>query len=448
MGKGTVSPQQRKDHAAIARYMFENYSQVSYAVGLISRYSAPVYPQADSVETDWNELALTRFLNWAKRCDWSGRYDLWTMQRIASNLLDTDGECAFWLRDSDDGVKIDLVEAWQIYTPESKEKDPLCVDGVQLDKCGRITGYWVEDLGTSVFVDAGKIKLLSHPGRYSALRAESPMRQGINDLRDANDIKAFQKQAVKLDSIIASYIKRGVGNDSVPSSFDDNVATSAQKAAGITQADLVGGELKSTDNGDEIVSLKSDRPGTNVMAFLDALAGNFVASLQMPPAFYLDERLTAPNQRSVNGKAQRRFDERQDLFCDLLDFLWPRIQAGFQSPAKNPPDGWDRISYQCPAKHSIDAGREAAQEREDVAAGLMTRRNSFANRGMDFVHENKQWFRETDQIVDETIARAKQRGLTPAEYIAIANSTAATASAPPVQAATPAPEDPAKEPSK
>jgi len=206
MGKGTVSPQQRKDHAAIARYMFENYSQVSYAVGLISRYSAPVYPQADSVETDWNELALTRFLNWAKRCDWSGRYDLWTMQRIASNLLDTDGECAFWLRDSDDGVKIDLVEAWQIYTPESKEKDPLCVDGVQLDKCGRITGYWVEDLGTSVFVDAGKIKLLSHPGRYSALRAESPMRQGINDLRDANDIKAFQKQAVKLDSIIASYI--------------------------------------------------------------------------------------------------------------------------------------------------------------------------------------------------------------------------------------------------
>ncbi len=30
----------------------------------------------------------------------------------------------------------------------------------------------------------------------------------------------------------------------------------------------------------------------------------------LPPAFFLDEKLTGPNQRAVNGKAQRKFDRR------------------------------------------------------------------------------------------------------------------------------------------
>lgn len=421
MGSGNVAPWQRKQEAAIARYMAANFAEVSYAIGTIARYGAPVFPQSDSVNQKWNVLALVRFMAWAKRCDWSGRFDLWELQRIASQLIDTDGECAFWLRNDGIDYKIDLVESWQIYTPDENGSDNLCIDGVQLSADGRIKGYWVEDCGTPRLIDASSIKILSHPTRYSAFRAESPMRQGINDMRDHHDVMAFLKRATKLDAHIAGIIKRGLDEDGVSGAWKDNDATTTeQKASGVSQKNLIEGELPSIEHDEDFIQLRSDRPGLQVMQFLDKLSGNLVSSLQIPPAFFLDDRLTGPNQRSVNAKAQRRFDERQDLFCDLLDFLWPRIQAGLKEPAESLPDGWDRIAYQCPAKHTIDAGRETAQERADVQSLLMTRRQSFANRGLSFEHENSECFREIRSIIDEASSVAKEKGLTIQEVLALA----------------------------
>jgi len=66
----------------------------------------------------------------------------------------------------------------------------------------------------------------------------------------------------------------------------------------------------------------------------------------------------------------------------------------FTSGALPSTDGWARCDFIGPSKITIDAGREMAQEREDVARGLMSRRDHYGNRG-------RSWRRETDQVFEE-----------------------------------------------
>ena len=60
---------------------------------------------------------------------------------------------------------------------------------------------------------------------------------------------------------------------------------------------------------------------------------------------------------------------------------------------------------------TIDAGREMAQEREDVARGLMTRRDHYGNRGRSWRRETDQLFEEIDYILDRAKAVAAEHGI-------------------------------------
>lgn len=408
---GGSSESDRKMHASIARYIVANFTQASYAVGTIARYSAPVYPQASSIDDAWNSEFQDIFDSWAKICDYSGRFDLWRMQLTASQLIDTDGMVAFWARNKDGIPKVSMIEEWQIRTPNSKRKDLLCVDGVQWSPDGVVTGYWVNLMGEHVFIPANEMIILCHPTRYSNNREDTPMRQGVNDLRDAHDIKGYEKRGVKMTSAHSLIYKQNP--DSADATGWKTRQTTEQKANGVATADILPGAQKTISTLDDIVQLKSDRPGQQVMEFLAKLVGDFVQSLQIPPAFFLDEKLTGPNTRGVIGKAQRRFDERQDLFCSLLDWLWPRVIANraVAGGAKSFPVGWEKIAYIFPPKATIDAGRDSANEREDVANLLMSRRNSFGNRGMDWRPEIAQAIRERKIIIQQAKEAAQELGV-------------------------------------
>lgn len=408
---GGSSESDRRMHAAVARYLVANYTQASYAVSTIARYSAPVYPQAGSVDDLWNSEFQDMFESWAKICDYSGRFDLWRMQLTASQLIDTDGMVAFWARIKDGIPKLSMIEEWQISTPANKRKDPLCVDGVQWSSDGVVAGYWVDMLGSHMFVPASEVIILCHPTRYTNNREDTPMRQGVNDLRDAHDIKGYEKRGVKMTSAHSLIYKQNP--DSAEGNGWKTTQTAGQKADGVATANVLPGAQKTISTLDDIVQLKSDRPGQQVMEFLAKLVGDFVQSLQIPPAFFLDEKLTGPNTRGVIGKAQRRFDERQDLFCNLLDWLWPRVIANraVVGGAKSFPAGWEKIAYIFPPKATIDAGRDAMNEREDVANLLMSRRNSFGNRGMDWRPEIAQSIRERKIIIQQAKEAAQELGV-------------------------------------
>ncbi|MFM8358533.1 MAG: hypothetical protein ACKOET_08235, partial [Verrucomicrobiota bacterium] len=65
---------------------------------------------------------------------------------------------------------------------------------------------------------------------------------------------------------------------------------------------------------------------------------------------------------------------------------------------------------------SIDSGREAANDRQDQAAGLMTRSEHYGARGRDWQTDVTQCFREERYVIQQAQALAADTGV-PVETI-------------------------------
>ena len=143
----------------------------------------------------------------------------------------------------------------------------------------------------------------------------------------------------------------------------------------------------------------------------------FAAGLDIPPAFFLDAKLIGPNARSVNGKARRKFDQRQTTLCRFTEWVWARLIAWAIEAGELPSvDGWWRVTFQRPARLTIDAGREAQEEREDQNAGLMTRQGLYGNRARDWQRETDPCFVEVAYIIERAKELAASSGL-PVEMV-------------------------------
>ncbi len=133
------------------------------------------------------------------------------------------------------------------------------------------------------------------------------------------------------------------------------------------------------------------------MEMLDYLGGCFVSGLGVPPGFFIDRRLTGPTQRGINGKAQRKFDKRQEMLAHFVEWVWVRVIGwGIAHDGLPAEPGWNKIEWQGPSKVSIDEGADANAWREDVASGLMSRREHYANRSLN-------WQREVIRVSSRTI---------------------------------------------
>jgi capsid protein len=241
-------------------------------------------------------------------------------------------------------------------------------------------------------------------------------------MRDAGDIKGFQKVLSKLSTALTLAIQGAPleenpwGTPAEPageeSTEEETPAESNQKQRGFTVADLVAVDIPTVPDGHELKQINTPSAPANNIEVTSYLAGCFVAGLGLPPAFFLDEKLTGPNQRAVNGKAQRKFDRRKQVAARLGRSAWQRVIAHAIASGTLPSaEGWARCDFIGPSKITIDAGREMAQEREDVARGLMTRRDHYGNRGRSWRRETDQVFEELDYILDRAKAIAAEHDI-------------------------------------
>jgi len=403
--------------ASVARYLWDNVGMVFYATDLVANYSTPMVPRAATLDRRWNEAANTLFDEWAERADFTGRFDFWDLQRLGSFYLDTDGEVFALWTDEAGFPQIQLLESWRIDKPTVT--DDRIFDGVQLDTQGRVHGYWLD--GTTL-LDANALVHLFDLERYTQYRGMSPIRRGANDMRDAGDIKGFQKILSKLSTVLTLAIQGAPleenpwGSPPEPAgeapNEEETPAEDNAKQRSFTVADLVAGDIPTVPEGHELKQVNTPSAPANNIEVISYLAGCFVAGMGLPPAFFLDEKLTGPNQRAVNGKAQRKFDRRKQVAARLGRSAWQRVIAhGIASGVLPAPDGWARCDFIGPSKITIDGGREMAQEREDVGRGLMTRRDHYGNRGRSWRRETDQLFEEIDYILDRAKAVAAEHGI-------------------------------------
>lgn len=408
----------RERLAALARYLYDNIGFVGYAVNSIANYSVPVIPRAQSPNTTWNKLADEWWANWCERADLTGRFHFDTLQRLICKAMDTDGDMLI-VPVLDSGFpQVQMLPTWRVVTPP-KAADQFN-EGIRVDSRGSVIGYNISEGKNFRELSINEAFLIYDPDLYESYRGLSPLRRGMNDARDAQDVKAFEKLAVKIHSALAAVIENGtIEEDAWGDDSGENAPApdATQQEKKLTLAELLGGDIPVLPDGQTLKPLNSQRPNTEFQDFIEFLVGHFVCGLDVPPAFFLDEKLTGPNLRAVIGKAQRKFDQRTAMICRLVRWLWIRnigwaIDAG-DLPA-NP--GFEKITFQKPSRLTIDAGRETAQEREDVMNGLMTRQNSFGNRGLDWQRETDQGFAEDDYIFAQAKALAEKHGV-PVETI-------------------------------
>ena len=407
----------RQRLAQIARWLWDNSGMVYYATDLIANYSTPMIPRAATQDRQWNEAANAWFDDWAARADFYGRSDFYGLQRAASFCVDTDGESfAHWV-DLDGIPQVQLLDCWRIDKRSSRED--RIEDGLQLDAAGRVVGYWLDQ---KTLLPADTISHLAEWDRMSVARGLSPIRRGSNDMRDGQDIKGFQKVLSKLSTTLTAVIQ-GIpvpenpwGTPAVvPGEAPNEIPPpeeTTQTPRTYTVAELLAGDIPVLDEGLELKQVTTPAAPGNNIEVIQFLAGSFVAGLGLPPAFYLDEKLTGPNQRAVNGKAQKRFDKRKAVMARLGRDAWLRVMASGLASGRLPAmPGWERCDFIAPARLTIDVGREMAQEREDVAFGLMSRRDHYGARGKMWQRETDQVFEELDYILDRAHGVAAEHGI-------------------------------------
>jgi capsid protein len=419
----------RERIAALGRYLYDNDGTVSYAVDQNANYCAPIIPMASTKDANANTAYEKYFDDWCKRADYSGRFHFADLQRLICKALDTDGDMLLTMDGGHGFPQVRLYETGRVNS--FGIKDPLVkhIDGVAIDTEETVIGYYVVDseavLGMSanrntppVFIPSTQSILLYDADRFSSYRGFSPIRRGMNDVRDAKDIKGFAKLATKIGSALAAAIE---GSDTeeenvwseeaeIASTTDDTDNPPTQQEKTITQAQLLGGDIPVLPEGKKLTMQRNDQPGELVMELLDFLGGAFISGLGVPSAFYLTKKMTGPSQRGVNGQAQRKFNHRQGMLACSVEWTWIRVIAwGIEHDGLPFVEGWDKPEWQGPPEVSIDSGEDATAWREDVSNGLMTRREHYAKRALNWKRETDQGFIEDDYILTQANALAKKQ---------------------------------------
>jgi capsid protein len=91
-------------------------------------------------------------------------------------------------------------------------------------------------------------------------------------------------------------------------------------------------------------------------------------------------------------RAQRTFEQRQALLIDrLCSRVWAHvITIGMQRGLIPQNENWWRVDWQRPAAASVDYGREAAANLNDVRAGLRTYSEDYSERGHEWKDQLRQ----------------------------------------------------------
>ncbi|MCC6356260.1 MAG: phage portal protein, partial [Verrucomicrobiae bacterium] len=369
-----------------SRYLSKNSGFVRELVGDMAIYSTGdgIRPQAQSPDPEWNRGAEAYFKSWSARCEVTGRFSFEECQSIVCRGIDIDGEYfVLKTRDAAGEPVIQLIEAHRVGEGDREGT----VDGIGLDATGRPRFYRIlEDDGAGIDVPAASVLHVFEPESASAVRAAPVIQHSINNVLDEMELLALEKHAVKDNCDIARVLK------SPRDLTDEDTGDFQIGAAEIGSSDpvslqkIVGGKLVALKPGEELDSFHSGRPSPTFTGFLEHLRRDSALGV-LPFEFAADStRIGGAGVRLVVAKADRRFSFRQMILIGrFLNPVWAyvigdAIERGLLENVV----GWHRVRFQCPRRLSVDAGREAQQNRADVEAGLRTLEDSYAELGQDF----------------------------------------------------------------
>jgi capsid protein len=200
----------------------------------------------------------------------------------------------------------------------------------------------------------------------------------------------LEKHAVKDNADVSRILKTARGE------IDDNgdFVVGGSVGAGepsdpVTLQRIVGGKLVALKPDESLESFQSNRPSPTFTGFLEHLRRDSALGM-IPFEFAADSsRVGGAGVRLIVAKADRRFSFRQMILeRRLIKPVWTYVIGDAINRGLLPPiESWWKICTVPPKRVTVDAGREAQQNRADVEMGLKTLSDHFQELGADFGEE-------------------------------------------------------------
>jgi lambda family phage portal protein len=418
-----VSSSDRERLLKLSRWCYNN---MPFLRGLLcekARYAtgSGIRPQARSGDEEWDKAAEAYFEQWSRVADIQGRYTWREMQRLASIAIDRDGEVFFRTTLQATGYPaVQLILAHrvgdnspQLYRPGQPPREVAMgaemIDGVIVNGQGRpifyrhLTGPGDQPDKSYEDIPATQIVHIGEAAQGDEFRYVTPLAPSINHLRDVSDAIGFEKLALKISSYIALAIKSS--NPTGTDFFGESSTTTSDTGGELTLESLgsAGGAIPRLGMGEDLISWTSNRPSQNFREFCDILMREVCGNVGIPWEFYArPSDAGGAALRAVLVRAQRTFEQRQALLIDrLCSRVWGHvITTGMQKGYIKQNENWFRVDWQRPAAASVDYGREAAANLNDVRAGLRTYAEDYAERGMEWKDQLRQRATEAKYLAD------------------------------------------------
>ena len=384
-----LSPRDRVEMMRRTRWGDRNSGMVRQILGDLTQYAIGdgIRPQSHCKNA---KLYEQYFHDWSRKCDITNRFSFAQAQSILLRSAARDGDSfAIKVRNAGDQPKLQLVEAHRVGNPLPPEKEPAGMhDGMLFGAYGELVGYNIfRSDGTSRQVLATAMMQIVDMEYASGARGVPILAASWNDIQDEMEILNLEKIGVKASSDISLVLNKKEGV------IDDNMATELGAYApsnGLGNlATQMGGKILALDVGENLTSLQSNRPSPTFTGFLKAIQQDISRGI-LPYSFVTDSSgNTGPGLRLDIAKADRTFQKWQNLIIEQLCIpTWGYIIGDAIANGDLPDDPeWNKVSWTTPKRVTVDAGREAANDRADMELGLISMSELYAQRGLDFRSE-------------------------------------------------------------
>jgi capsid protein len=390
-----------------SRYMHKNSGFVRELVANMAIYSTGdgIRVQAQSPDPSWNRAAEAYFAMWSPRCEVTRRFSFEECQALVCRGMDIDGEYFIHkTRDSQGEPRIQLIESHRVGDKFGSQET---IDGVGLDAWGAPVFYrMLEDDGVHNDLPATSILHIHEPEWAGGVRSHPTIQHSINHVLDEMELLALEKHAVKDNADVSRILKTARGE------LDDNGDFAVGGAAGdndqsdpVSLQRIVGGKLIALKPDESLDSFQSNRPSPTFTGFLEHLRRDSALGM-IPFEFAADSsKVGGAGVRLVVAKADRRFSFRQMILeSRLIKPVWAYVIGDAIARGLLPPiPGWWKISTVPPKRVTVDAGREAQQNRSDVEMGLKTLSDHFNEQGADFGEEIERRASDAKLIIETAV---------------------------------------------
>lgn len=385
--KKELTPYTRAELVRKSRYLHKNSGFTREVVADMAIYSTGdgIKPQAQTADSAWNKAAEEYFARWSARCEITNRFSFEECQSLVCRALDVDGEIfIIKVRDGFDLPRIQILETHRIGDGGKGNSE----DGIIFDRYGAPRAYRVlEDEGGAREILANAVMHVFEPESASSVRQPPTLQHSINHLLDEGELLALEKHAVKDNADISRILKSETGTIDENGDFLVRMETDSGDASDPKFIQrIVGGKVVALKPGESLEAHQPNRPSPVFTGFLEHLKRDSAAGT-LPYEFVLDPASAGgAGIRLVVAKADRRFSYRKLILIQrLMKPVWgyvigDAIDRGELAPIEN----WNRVRFVTPRRITVDAGREAQQNRADVETGLKTLEEHFSELGQDF----------------------------------------------------------------